>query len=538
MIPLHVHSCYSFLEGTITIPKLIERASSFGLKSLALTDTNGMYGLIAFAKQAAEAGIKPILGAYLDDPNDSDLAALFYARNNIGYSELCKLITIRRLRDDFNLADVFEKELNNFFIISSSLNLIQKIPHRQNLFAGLIISKTQKAETRRLYEYACSKAIKLVAIRPVYLLDKEDYDIHKILRAIHFNKTIDNLSENEVRDSEYYFANPVEDQNLWKSIPEAIANTEYIARHCNVDLKFNQYKFPKYDLPDRQDAFSKLWELSHEGLRKRYNVITEKLLEKLSYELQVIRDLNFTDYFLIVWDIVREAHSRGMLLIGRGSAANSLVAYCLGLTQVDPVELNLYFERFLNKGRSSPPDVDLDFSWKERDEIVKYVFDKYGYENVAMISTHVTFKARSAFRETAKAFGLSDEEISKYAKYIPWTDAENLPKVAELFPESRSLNFKVEPWKSIVDTAVKIANFPRHLSIHPSGILITPKPITNYTALEYAKNKGLGLIITQPDMYGVEDLGLIKIDLLSQRSLAVLRDTMDKLNSHRSEDEI
>jgi len=538
MIPLHVHSFYSFLEGTITIPKLIERASAYGLKSLALTDTNGMYGLIAFAKQAVQAGIKPILGAYIDDPSDPDLSALFYAKNNRGYSELCKLITIRRLRDDFNLADVFEKELNNFFIISSSLNLIQKIPHRQNLFAGLIISKTQKAETRRLYEYACSKAIKLVALRPVYFLDKEDYGIHKTLRAIHFNKTIDNLSENEVRDSEYYFANPVEDQNLWKSIPEAIANTEYIARHCNVDLKFNQYKFPKYDLPDLQDAFSKLWELSHEGLRKRYNVITEKLLEKLSYELQVIRDLNFTDYFLIVWDIVREAHSRGMLLIGRGSAANSLVAYCLGLTQVDPVELNLYFERFLNKGRSSPPDVDLDFSWKERDEIVKYVFDKYGYENVAMISTHVTFKARSAFRETAKAFGLSDEEISKYAKYIPWTDAENLPKVAELFPESRSLNFKVEPWKSIVDTAVKIANFPRHLSIHPSGILITPKPITNYTALEYAKNKGLGLIITQPDMYGVEDLGLIKIDLLSQRSLAVLRDTMDKLNSHRSEDEI
>ncbi|PJB01227.1 MAG: hypothetical protein CO127_04910, partial [Ignavibacteria bacterium CG_4_9_14_3_um_filter_36_18] len=317
MIPLHVHSFYSFLEGTITIPKLIERASAYGLKSLALTDTNGMYGLIAFAKQAVQAGIKPILGAYIDDPSDPDLSALFYAKNNRGYSELCKLITIRRLRDDFNLADVFEKELNNFFIISSSLNLIQKIPHRQNLFAGLIISKTQKAETRRLYEYACSKAIKLVALRPVYFLDKEDYGIHKTLRAIHFNKTIDNLSENEVRDSEYYFANPVEDQNLWKSIPEAIANTEYIARHCNVDLKFNQYKFPKYDLPDRQDAFSKLWELSHEGLRKRYNVITEKLLEKLSYELQVIRDLNFTDYFLIVWDIVREAHSRGMLLIGR-----------------------------------------------------------------------------------------------------------------------------------------------------------------------------------------------------------------------------
>lgn len=538
MIPLHVHSCYSFLDGTITIPKLIERASAYGLKSLALTDTNGMYGLIAFAKQSAQAGIKPILGAYIDDPNDPDLSALFYAKNNRGYSELCKLITIRRLHKGFNLLNVFEKDIENFFIISSSLKLIKKITHRQNFFAGLIISERHKKETRKLYEYIRSHNLKPVALRPIYFLNREDYFIHQVVRAIDLNTTVDNLSEKEIRDQEYFFANPIDDQNLWKSIPEAVTNTEYIAEHCNVDLKFNEYKFPKFNLPAMQDSFTKLWELSHEGLKTRYRVNTEKLLEKLSYELEVIRELNFTDYFLIVWDIVREAHSRGMMLIGRGSAANSLAAYCLGLTQVDPIELNLYFERFLNKGRSSPPDVDLDFSWKERDEIVKYVFEKYGYENVAMISTHVTFKARSAFREVAKAFGISDGEISKYAKFIPWTDAKNLPNVAELFPESRSLNFKVEPWKSIVETAVKIANFPRHLSIHPSGILITPKPITNYTALEYAKNKGLGLIITQPDMYGVEDLGLIKIDLLSQKSLGVLRDTMNKLNTPRSEDEI
>ncbi len=538
MIPLHVHSCYSFLEGTITIPKLIERASAFGIKTLALTDTNGMYGLISFAKQARETGIKPILGAYIDDPNDSGLNALFYARNDAGYSELCKLITIRRLRDDFFLPDVFEKKLDNFFIITSSIKLLKQISPLENIYAGLIISEKQKKETRLVYEYAVSNNIKVTALRPIYFLNKDDYFIHKVVRAIDLNTTIDNLPEEEIRDPEFYFADPAEDEKLWKSIPDALKNTEFIANNCNVDLKFNKYKFPKFNLPHGQDAFSKLWELSHEGLKNRYPIVTNNLLEKISYELEVIRELNFTDYFLIVWDIVREAHNRGMMLIGRGSAANSLVAYCLGLTQVDPVELNLYFERFLNKGRSSPPDVDLDFSWKERDEIVKYVFDKYGYENVAMISTHVTFRARSAFRESAKAFGFSDEEISKYSKFIPWTDAANLPNVAELFPESRSLNFKVEPWKSVVETAVKIANFPRHLSIHPSGIIITPKPITNFTALEYAKNKGLGLIITQPDMYDVEDLGLIKIDLLSQRSLGVLRDTMNIINNPLKEEDI
>ena len=239
--------------------------------------------------------------------------------------------------------------------------------------------------------------------------------------------------------------------------------------------------------------------------------------------------MNFSNYFLIVWDIVNEAKKRGMMIIGRGSAANSITAYCLGLTQVDPIKHNLYFERFLNKARSTPPDFDIDFSWKERDEIIKYIFEKYGYENVAMISTNVTFRARSAFRETAKAHGLTNTEISTFSKKIPWTNAENLPNLAELFPESRNLGFDKEPWKTIVEIASKIARFPRHLSIHPGGIVITPTKITDYVALEYAKNKGLGLIVTQPDMYSIEDLGLIKIDILSQRSLGVLRDTMESI---------
>lgn len=259
----------------------------------------------------------------------------------------------------------------------------------------------------------------------------------------------------------------------------------------------------------------------------------KKINDRLNNELEVIKDQNLSDYFLIVWDIVNEAKKRGMMFIGRGSAGNSLVAYCLGFTQIDPIKHNLYFERFMNSARKSVPDIDIDFSWKERDEIVKYVFEKYGFDKVAMISTTITFRARSAFRETAKAFGISEREISKYSKLIPWTNAVNLPNVTDKFPESRSLGFNKEPWKAIINRASKIGNFPRHLSIHPSGIVITPNKITEYCALEYAKNKGLGLIITQPDMYSIEDLGLIKIDLLSQRSLGVLRDTMDVLNKKK-----
>ncbi|MFA4923912.1 MAG: hypothetical protein WC557_06945, partial [Ignavibacteriaceae bacterium] len=243
----------------------------------------------------------------------------------------------------------------------------------------------------------------------------------------------------------------------------------------------------------------------------------------------------FTDYFLVVWDIAQEAKRRGIIVLGRGSAGNSLVSYALGFTDVDPIKHHFYFERFLNRSRTSPPDIDLDFSWKERDEIVKYVFEKYGYEKVAMISTTVTFRARSAFRETAKAFGISERELSEKSKFIPWTDARNLPGLQKLFPESKSLQLSGEPWQTIVTLAAKLANFPRHISIHPSGIVIAPDKITNYTALEYANNKGLGLIITQPDMYSIEEMGLVKLDLLSQRSLSVLKDTLEKLREDKEQ---
>ena len=305
----------------------------------------------------------------------------------------------------------------------------------------------------------------------------------------------------------------------------------YIIENCNVDLQLGKLKFPLFQSSSYENSFLLLQNLSREGLKKRYDIITKKIEDRLNEELEVIRDMGFVDYFLVVWDISKESKRRGMMTIGRGSAANSIVSYCLGFTEVDPIKYNFYFQRFLNKSRTSPPDIDIDFSWRERDGIIKYVFEKYGYDKVAMISTHVTFKARSAFRETAKTFGKSDSEISKLSKFIPWTDARNLPNVAQLFPEAKSLKLNEEPWNSIVKIAARLANFPRHLSIHPGGIVISPTHITNYTALEYAKNKGLGIIVTQPDMHGIEDLGLIKIDLLSQRSLGVLRDTIKQIEN-------
>lgn len=534
MLSLHTHSIYSILQGTINLDELIQHAKGCESRYVALTDTNGMYGLIQFARKAEAENIKPILGAYIDDPNDKSMHAIFLAKNNRGYSLLCKIITTRKLKEDFSLPELFRQDIKDLFVISSSIELLEKIKScsiwNDDVFAELIVTEKQKKHTRKLYEFAKANHLKIVASHPAYFQKPGDYLLYKVLSAIRLNSTLQNLDENELVDEEYCLKSSEEMKSTWKTLPEALWNIEYIVQNCNVNLEFDKRKFPRYDLPPGETAYSSLLKLCFQGLSEKFRPIKDNVIKRLNYELEIIEELDFSDYFLIVADIVREAKSRGMVMIGRGSAANSLVSYCLNLSQVDPIKNNYYFERFLNRGRLTPPDVDIDFSWKERDDIIKYVYEKYGYDRVAMISTFVTFRARSALRETARVFGIPNAEITTYSRLIPWTAAQNLIDIHERFPETRSLRFDEEPWKSIVSIASRLAGFPRHLSIHPSGIIITPEAITNYVALEYAKNKGLGLIITQPDMYSVEDMGLVKIDLLSQRSLGVMRDTLMQIS--------
>ncbi len=540
MFTLHAHSNFSLLEGTIPVDELVSFAKKSGSTYAALTDTNAMYGLIKFVKAAAEQNIKPLLGAWIDDPTDKNLNAVFIAKNNEGYSLICKIITSRKLKEDFSLLDVFSQPLDDVFVLTSSMELLKRIKIiaqlRKNFFVELIATQKQKKKTRELYEFAKSNGLKIAASHPAYFTEQKDFLLHKILTAIRLNTTLDNLPTEELIDEEFYLKAPDELNKTWRALPGAILNAEKIAQECNVDLEAGKLKFPSFPLLPEETAYSFLWKISFRGLQERYRPITEQAVKRLQYELEVIEEMGFSDYFLIVWDIVQEAKRRGMMHIGRGSAANSLVSYCLGFTEVDPIRYEFYFERFLNRGRISPPDIDLDFSWRERDEIIKYVFEKYGYDKVAMISTTVTFRARSAFREVAKVFGISESEISKFSKFIPWASARSLTDISERFPETKSLIFKSEPWKSIIEIASQLASYPRHLSIHPSGIVITQKHITNYMAVEYAKNKGLGLVITQPDMYSVEDLGLVKIDLLSQRSLGVFKYAIKEINKEAIDD--
>ena len=284
-----------------------------------------------------------------------------------------------------------------------------------------------------------------------------------------------------------------------KRFRRRLVDYRYHVDNCNVDLQLGKWNFPIYpDLPagqaglKKENSFSFLHRVSYAGLEMRYDKITTIIRNRFEEELNVIKDLGLADYFLVVWDIHRgSSKKRNGYNRQRFCSKQRTISYCLGFTQVDPMKNNFYFiERFLNKSRSSPPDIDIDFSWRERDEIIRYVFEKYGYDKVAMISTHVSIRARSAFREAAKAFGISEEETSKISKRIPWSDARNLPNVSHLYPEARSLKLDVEPWKTIVSVASRLANFPRHLSIHPGGIVVAPQKITTYTALEFAKKQG------------------------------------------------
>lgn len=537
MIPLHVHSRYSLLRGIPSPEQIVLFAKEYNLPAIALTDTNGMYGSIQFYKKAKEEGIKPILGVYIDDPADARTYAVFIPKTRAGYSLMTKIITSRQIKKDFSLHALLAAPLPEVVVITPSLSLIEVAHPSVELYAELIAQPSYKHSTRELYNHIKNKGIPFVASHPAYLVASNpvEYLLHKVVTAIRHKTTLALLDKRLLADEQASLPDPAVMSRLWKGLPEALANTYSIARSVNYDIELGKTKFPRFYAPSGESSYSYLWKLCFQGLSQRYPAFGEQAMKRLEYEVGIINELGFTDYFLVVWDIVREAKKRGMVTIGRGSAANSLVSYCLGFTDVDPIKYDLYFERFLNRGRSSPPDIDLDFSWKERDQIVKYVFDKYGYDRVAMISTTVTFRARSAFRETAKVFGIPDSEISEYSKFIPWTSAANLTRLADLFPESKSLTFNEEPWKSIVEVASRLAGFPRHLSIHPGGIVITPEPIVNYVALEYASNKGLGLIITQPDMYPIEDLGLIKIDLLSQRSLGVLRDTVQMITNNKYE---
>jgi len=530
--PVHlaVHSAYSFHGGTALPERLARAAKERGFGTLALTDLNGLYGAVGFYQACREHGLKPLIGATLDDPQRHRRRAVALARDSRGYEALCRLCSARQLEPAFNLSSSLREHADGLIILTSSPQLARELA--PELPPGSLYLKVlppegaaSTARLKRLLALAQELHLPPAAANDVWMLDAADWETHRLLRAIGQNEIIHRVQDAAPPQRHLLAAAGME--RAFAAVPEALANTRRIADDCNLELPLGKIFFPRFPLPPGETPEQRLRTLAEEGVRRRYPKVTPKVRARLNYELGVINQLGFASYLLVVHDIVAEANRRGIPNLGRGSAANSMVCYALNLTHVEPLAHNLYFERFMNPERESPPDVDIDFNWKRRDEIVRYVYERYGAGRVAMISTHVTFQARSALRESAKAMGLLDRELERFIKRLPFWGADGLlDKVGAEHPEVRGLDLSAPEYRAMFAQAAKLSGLPRHLGIHVGGIVIAPEHICRHTALYEAAK---GFVVTQYEMFGVEDIGLVKIDLLGNRSLGVLEDALASL---------
>jgi len=535
-VHLHLHTSFSPLEGVDKIGILVKRARELGMPALAVTDTDGLYGAVHFYRSAREAGIRPIFGAELTDPG-SGRRAVVLARNWRGFAAVCRLVTARKLRRDFSLARALAGAGDDVFILSRDVGILSEVVRlrgRENVYAELCAyGRGDRQALERLGRAAGKLGLPLVATQDVHFAYPDGYRVHRVLAAIRENCTVDTLPPGSTVPPGAFLRSPEEIKVLYRDFPAAVENSLEIAADCRVELELGKVRLPRYPLPTGESSLSLLRKLVIAGAAEHYRRITPEIAGRIDYELGVIDRLGYCDYFLVVRDIVDYANSRGIPTVGRGSAANSIVSYLLRITHVDPIKYNLYFERFLNPERGDCPDIDLDFPWNRRDEVLQYVYRRFGSDRVTMVSTHVTFAARSAVREVGKALGLPRSVIGSFNRKLPYfTGVADIRRAAREYPECRDLPLDEEPWRSILDIAGAIDGHLRHLSVHVGGIVVAPEPITNFVPLERTAK---GLVVTQYDMYPVEDMGLVKIDLLGNRSLGVIVDTVKDVRNTRGE---
>jgi error-prone DNA polymerase len=511
---LHVHSNYSFCRGASKIEELVDAALARGMSAMALTDINGVYGLIWFLQYAAEKGLRPIVGSELR--TDTERATLL-ARNREGYESLCRIISRCRMEPGFCLSKALAEGCENLIVLSDQIPLLKALAG-QNGTSRIYVELNDPAAEHSLLEFSRASGIPPVATNDVYFVDPSDYAMHRLLRAIDLNTCLSRIPAGELAGDDRWLKPEEAMARRYPHLERALENTQRIAEECAADLGLGKLVFPSSDVPG-SDSFEYLKEECYRGAERRYGELSDSVRKRLEHELKIIKDKGFAPYFLIVRDIVRQSART----CGRGSAAASLVAYCLGITHVEPVTHNLFFERFLNEGRADPPDIDIDFPWDERDGVFDYVFQKYGATRAAMISNHVGFRARAATREVAKVYGLPEQEIKAVTQRMGvfWS-IHHLEDFISHDPVYKDMELK-EPWPEIVRLAAKLRGYPRHMSVHCGGIVIVPDRIDRYVPVEPAP-KGVPIIQWEKDQ--AEDAGLIKIDLLGNRSLAVIRDAL------------
>ena len=480
-----------------------------GMDTVALTDTNGIYGLGFFLQVAAELGVKPIVGAEL---SKQGLNAVVLVKDDEGYENMCRILTSLNCDEKFSLVSELCRRHRGLFILSGCEEVLAGLGDVPDVYAELVAGQP----VRRMIWFARERSMPVVATSDAHFIVGGDYKLHKLLRAIHLNTKLSRVPPGELAHESAWLRSPSQMAEAFSHMPEAVENALQVASRCKTAWDFTRTVFPRSSFPD---AFSTLRRRCYEGAQRRYEVLSARVRDRIEYELTLIREKGFSDYFLIVDDMV----SRAPRTCGRGSAAASVVSYCLGITHVDPIAHNLLFERFLNPGRRDMPDIDVDFPWDERDGIIEYVFSKYGDERAAMVANHVSFRARAAIRETAKVYGLTEAEIKRVTGRLRgiWV-SEDGESVVKTHPRFKGIHLD-RPWPEILAWARRLEGLPRNMSVHCGGVVITPDEISRHVAVERAP-KGVKILQWEKDQ--TEESGLVKIDLLGNRSLAVVRDVL------------
>lgn len=520
-IHLTTRSAYSLQEGLATPAELVQAAQAQGMTALGLTDHNLLTGAVEFVTACKDAGIQPILGLEVDlERGPLQLLAM----SEGGWANLCRLSSALALRNEPDAACSLE------LLAAYSKNLIAlssiQLEDLKSIFQDrLYVSLRDPSQASRLSELARSLKLPTVMAHPIYYLSPEQNRLQKTLTAIRLNQPLSNIPSTATAPAESYFMGKQEIESRFKDYPEALAATTEIAERCRFDLPIGKAHMPIVPLPSGISSAAHLRQKAYAGAKTLYGEVTPAIQTRLDHELDVIARAGFEPIFLIVEDVLNYARKTGVPFSSRGSAASSLVAHCLGITSPDPLRLNLYFERFLNPARTTPPDIDTDLCSRRRDAVIQHVFDTYGEDRVAMVGTINRFRPRSALGEVAKAYGLELSKVREMVNQLPhafWAKFEEAQDGQEPPSPFAELRFSYPHCQQIFDDAEAILKLPRHLSVHAGGLIVAPGILTDLVPVMRSGSKGV--IITQLDLESVEALGLVKIDLLGIRGLTVLGD--------------
>ena len=555
---LHVHTEYSLLDGMSRISQLVSRAKEFGMESLAITDHGVMYGVIEFYQAAKKAGINPIIGCEVYIAQDSrfnrdakgrDTSHLILlAKNQTGYQNLIQLTTKAHL-ESFYYKPRIDKELLEQYhqgLVALTSCIGGEVP--QLILNGRLQEAKQAALwykqtfgddfyleierhpiheleliNRGLITLSGELNIPLVATNDVHYVNREDASAHDLLLCIGTNSSIYDDKRIKMAGDFFYFKNPQEMAELYQDIPQALENTERIAEMCNLKLEFGRLHLPEIDLPEGKTADQFLADLCRENLPHFYPRLTSEIEQRLDYELEVIKQTQFANYFLVVWDIISFTKKHNILFGVRGSAAASIVLYCLGITEVDPLENKLVFERFLNLERQEMPDIDLDFEDGRRDEVIAYVAQKYGQDYVAQIITFGTLGARAAIRDVGRALGMPYSDVDRVARLVPYSPNMTLARALDENSELKGIYQEDTIVHNLVDSAKRVEGVARHASTHAAGVVISKEPLTRYVPLQQgSKGNGQESVMTQFSMGDIAQIGLLKMDFLGLANLTIL----------------